>query len=169
MQDGSYLENLFFASSSEQKGHLTLNLVGSIGVTCRSEIAKIVPVGNPKLPPWRPFWNSFYTPPHDSIMGYYGFTLGIHVSVRPSVHLFFVSGWVKINGFSPNLVHVCALILWRSGLGLFTGKFHPIFTEISASDMIMEGYFSLKFLFLLLFLNQRATGPRSLVDKRVDS
>ena len=38
--------------------------------------------------------------------------------------------WVNINGFSPNLV--CALILWRSGLGLLMGKFCQIFTEFSA-------------------------------------
>ena len=29
-----HLENLFFASSPELKGHLTQNLVGRIGVTC---------------------------------------------------------------------------------------------------------------------------------------
>ena len=37
---GSCLENLFFASSPEQKGHLTRKLVGSIGVTCRPKIPK---------------------------------------------------------------------------------------------------------------------------------
>ena len=54
MADGGHLENLFFASSPEQKGQLiipptplgqlTRNLVGSIGVTCRSKIAKIIPI-----------------------------------------------------------------------------------------------------------------------------
>ena len=34
--------NLFFASSPESKGLLTLNLIGSIGVTCRSKIVQIV-------------------------------------------------------------------------------------------------------------------------------
>ena len=34
---------------------------------------------------------------------------------------------MNINGFSPNLV--CALILWRSGLGLLMGKFLQISTE----------------------------------------
>ena len=38
---GRHLENLFFASF-EPKGQLTCNLVRSIGVTCRSKIAKIV-------------------------------------------------------------------------------------------------------------------------------
>ena len=38
----------------------------------------------------------------------------------------------KHNGFPPNLV--CALILWRSGLGLLMGKFHQILTELSAPD-----------------------------------
>ena len=46
IQDGHHLENLFFASATEPKGQLTLNLVGSIEVTCRSEIAKIVLMRN---------------------------------------------------------------------------------------------------------------------------
>ena len=40
------LKKLFFASSPEPKGQLTPNLVGSIRVTCRSKIAKIVPIKN---------------------------------------------------------------------------------------------------------------------------
>ena len=40
---GSHLENLFFASSPELKGQLIRNLVG-----------------NPKWPPWQPFWNSIF-------------------------------------------------------------------------------------------------------------
>ena len=39
---------------------------------------------------------------------------------------------VNINGFSPNLV--CALKLWRSGLGLLMGKFRQILTELTARD-----------------------------------
>ena len=39
---------------------------------------------------------------------------------------------VNINGFSPNLV--CALILWRSGLGLLMGKFRQILTELCAQE-----------------------------------
>ena len=35
--------------------------------------------------------------------------------------------------FHQNLV--CALILWRSGLGLLMGKFRQILTELSAPDM----------------------------------
>ena len=37
-----------------------------------------------------------------------------------------------MNGFSPN--SVCALILWRSGQGLFMGKFHQFLTELPARD-----------------------------------
>ena len=74
---------------------------------------------------------SFYTPPHNS-----GGVLWFHVGrpcvrpcvrpsyVRPSVFRFRMITWVNINGFSPNLV--CALILWRSGLGLLMGKFRQI-------------------------------------------
>ena len=42
------LENLFIPSSPEPKGQMTRNLVGSIGVTSRSKITKIVPVRNPR-------------------------------------------------------------------------------------------------------------------------
>ena len=71
------------------------------------------------------------------VAGYYGFTLDVHVSVcpsvvhlsvhpsvRPSIFYFLMITWVNINGFSPNLV--CALILWRSGLGLLMDKFGQI-------------------------------------------
>ena len=30
---------------------------------------------------------------------------------------------------------MCALILWRSGLGLLKGKFHQFLTELSACDL----------------------------------
>ena len=50
-----------------------------------------------------------------------------------SVFHFRMITWVNINGFSPNLV--CALILWRSGLGLLMGKFHQFLTELSAQDI----------------------------------
>ena len=49
IQDGhhvDHLENLFFASSPEAKGKLTRNLAGSIGVTDRLKVGKIVSIGN---------------------------------------------------------------------------------------------------------------------------
>ena len=67
----------------------------------------------------------FYTLPHNS-----GWLLWFHVGrpcVRPSI-CFWMITWVNLNGFSPNLV--CALILWRSDLGLLMGKFRQIFTVI---------------------------------------
>ena len=68
-------------------------------------------------------------------------------SVRPSFFSFLDDKLSKhINGFSPNLV--CALILWRSGLGLLMGKFGQIFMELSARDTIMAGYHSLTFLLI---------------------
>ena len=39
--------NLFFTSSLDLKGQLTQNFVGSITVTGRSKMAKLVPTGNP--------------------------------------------------------------------------------------------------------------------------
>ena len=43
---------------------------------------------------------------------------------------------------------MCALLLWRSGLGLVMSKFRPFVTELSAHDMIMMEYYSLTFLFV---------------------
>ena len=40
---------------------------------------------------------------------------------------------VNVNGLSPNTV--CALLLWRSGLGLLMGKFHQFLTELSAHNI----------------------------------
>ena len=48
----------------------------------------------------------------------------------------FISGWwlVNINGLSPNFV--CALVLWRSVLGLLMGKFCQFLTKLSARNML---------------------------------
>ena len=82
--------------------------------------------------------------------GYYGFMLDVRVSVhpsvvRPSVRFSFPDDNLSKHRLSPNLV--CALILWRSGLGLLMDKFCQIFTELSAHNTIMAGYYSLTFLF----------------------
>ena len=60
--------------------------------------------------------------------GYHGFTL----DVRVSKFRFRMITRVNNNVFSPNLV--CALILWRSGLGLLMGKLCQFFTELLARD-----------------------------------
>ena len=38
-----------------------------------------------------------------------------------------------VSGFSPNLV--CALLLWKSELGLQIIKFHQFLTELSACNL----------------------------------
>ena len=58
------------------------------------------------------FW--IFIPRHRIVAGYYGLTLVVRESVRPSGFRFRMITSVNINGFSPNLVY--ALILWRSGL-----------------------------------------------------
>ena len=95
--------------------------------------------------------------------------------VRPSVSFTELPAWdmpifsfpddnlVNINGFSPNLV--CALILWRSGLGLLMGKFRQIFTELSARDTIMAGYYSWTFLLLWKFYCVRQNMNNSCQNK----
>ena len=80
--------------------------------------------------------SNYYNPPHDG-GGILWFHVGIRVSFRPSVRqsvhpsipsfcltsvCIFVSGRVYINECSP--VSVCALILWKSGLGLLKDNFH---------------------------------------------
>ena len=42
------------------KSQLTPNMVGSIGVTYRSKIPKIIPIGNPRWPPWQPSWKYIF-------------------------------------------------------------------------------------------------------------
>ena len=83
--------------------------------------------------------------------GYYGFTLDVRVSVRPSVsrtsiHLFFVSGdnlskhkWIFTKlGMCIDIVEI-----W---LGIAIGQFCQSFTKLSARDTTMAGYYSSMFL-----------------------
>ena len=73
-----------------------------------------------------------FIPPHDSdgVLWFHVGHLYVHLSILPSVicpsiRIFFqMITWVNVNGFSPNLVHICALILWRPGMGLLMDKFH---------------------------------------------
>ena len=62
-------------------------------------------------------------------------------------HPYFSFRTINSNRVSPNLI--CALILWRSGLGLFIGNFHRFLTELYAHDMIMAGYYRFTFSFYL--------------------
>ena len=77
-------------------------------------------------------------PCHTIVAGLYSFTL---VSVCPPVRLSILSFLdnnltmtrINVSRFSTNLV--CALILWRSGLGYLMGKFCQFLTELSAHDI----------------------------------
>ena len=75
------------------------------------------------------------------VPGYYGFTLDVRVSARPSVrpstliqYLSRWSTWVN-TGFSPNLP--CGLILWRSGLGWLMSKCLAQMLKVSYCDWSM--------------------------------
>ena len=62
-----------------------------------------------------------FIPCHMIVVGYYGIILVVHVSVSlSSIHSQMITE-VNVSGFSSNLI--CALILWRSGVGLLMGKF----------------------------------------------
>ena len=75
---------------------------------------------------------------HTIVAGYYGFTLDVRVSVHPSIicpsirFLFPDDNLSKHQWIFTKLG--CALILWRSVLGLLMGKLRQIFTELSARD-----------------------------------
>ena len=64
---------------------------------------------------------TFYTQEFFVLMQIQKYTSVCFTSAHPCFH-FRIITWVNANGFSPNLV--CALILWRSGLGLLMGQFH---------------------------------------------
>ena len=111
------------------------------------------------------FW--IFIPRHTVVVGYYGFTLVFPVSIHPSIcpsvlHLsvrqYFIFSFPNNNSREcqwnpPNLVCalilyrfglgllmgkvlqffenlLCALILWRSGMGMLMGKFHQFFTVV---------------------------------------
>ena len=72
------------------------------------------------------------------VAGYYGITLGVRLSVCPSVchtsiHLpifLFPNDNSKCQWIFTKL-GVCELILWRSGFGLLMGKFSQFLTNLS--------------------------------------
>ena len=78
--------------------------------------------------------NFIVIPHHMVVVGCYGFMLAVCVYVHLAICCMSVSicfwtiTWVNINGFSLNLV--CALIMWRSGLGLLMGKISSIFDRV---------------------------------------
>ena len=69
-----------------------------------------------------------YMPHHSSRVLWYRWLSVCLPHVRPSVFSFLDDNWVYVNGFSQNLV--CALILWRPGLGFLMDKFRQFFTVI---------------------------------------
>ena len=95
----------------------------------------------------------FFLPRYTTEAGYYGFTLDVRASVPPSIRFSCTDDnlnkhqWIFIK--SRNLV--CALILWRSGLGLLMEKFRQVFTELSACNTTMTRYYSLTFLFIYFY------------------
>ena len=74
------------------------------------------------------------------MVGYYGFTLDIRVSVRPSVCPFFVlDDNLSKHQWIFTKLGMC-IDIDRSGFGLLMGKFLQILTELSVRNAIMAGY-----------------------------
>ena len=76
-----------FSSSPEPKGLLTPNLVGRIRVTCRSKVAKIMLIGNPRWPPWCRYLENLFSSP-ELCSGWAIVITFRPLSVRPSVNIF---------------------------------------------------------------------------------
>ena len=105
---------------------------------------------------WKKNKSLIFIPHHTIVAGYYGFTLDVCVSVRPSV----VRPSVRFSFPDDNLskhqwiftkLSICMCIdiveIWFGILPM--GKFRHFFTELSARDTIMAGYYSLTFLLAL--------------------
>ena len=78
------------------------------------------------------FFFYLFIPHHPIMAGYYGFTLDVRVSVRLSIcrlSVRFSFPDDNLSWFSPNLV--CALILWRPGLGVNCPWHAHIFIHLS--------------------------------------
>ena len=68
------------------------------------------------------------------------------LATHPYFHIRTVT-WVNLNGFSPNFICTTDDNERRCGLRLLIGKFCLWFTELSARDTIMAGYYRFTFLF----------------------
>ena len=83
------------------------------------------------------------------MVGYYGFTFDVHVCVHrsvsyPSIFSFLDNNLSKCQWFSQNLV--CAVILWRPGLGLLMGKFCQFLSELSSRPGVLSFHVSIMYL-----------------------
>ena len=63
------------------------------------------------------------------------------LSYLPRTHPYFGFRTITLSNSQQIFTKlICALILWRSGLGLLLGTFHQFLTELSPHDMIKAGY-----------------------------
>ena len=84
------------------------------------------------------------------VAGYYGFILDVRVSVRlsvvcPSICFSFPDDNLSNHQWIFTKLGMCIDIM-EIWFGILMGKFLQIFTELSARDTIMAGYYSLMFL-----------------------
>ena len=70
---------------------------------------------------------------------------------NPSIHFSFPDDNLSRHQWIFTKLGMCIDIVEIGGLGLLMGKFRKNFTELSARDTIMAGYYSLTFLFFQLF------------------
>ena len=104
------LKLFFFASFPELKGQLTRKLVRSFGMTCRSKVAQIVLIGNPK---WRPSWKSilnFFSWTERAIDS--KFIGSIEVTCRSTVAKIVLIGDLRWSPFCLCLLYFPATVLF---------------------------------------------------------
>ena len=160
------LKIYFFASSPEPKGQLTPNLLGSIRMTCRSKIAKIVPIGNPRWPPWPPSWKfifRFYSWTDGQLTP--NFVGGIGVTYRSKIAKIVPIGNPRWPPWQPSWKSIFRFFFWterpfdskldrkhRGDLYIKNSKNHAdLKTRMDAMAAILKIYFS------LLLLNRKAS------------
>ena len=150
IQDGhhcGHLKNLFFASSPELKGQLTSNLLRSIGVACRSKIAKIVPIGNPRWPPWLPSWKSIFY--------FFSWTerpIDSKLARKHRGDLFKQSSWILLKMFVLMISRsVSKLVTWGQKLGHLPKSAENLVVTLAVTFFKQSSYILLKMFVLMIF------------------
>ena len=145
------LKIYFLASSPKPKSQLTPNMVGSIGVTYRSKIAKIAPIGNPRWPPWQPSWKSTFcffswTESAPNLLG------SIGVTCLSNHHEF----WSKcLSWFSGQVRN---WVTWDQKLGHLAKSAENLVITLAVTFLKQSSWILLKMFVLMIFRSSSKLG-----------